>query len=126
MEKIDVIVGNVKNEVHNIAKILFIKELEKIGFNVLDLGISVSTEVYIETIKETNATALVLTGLLPSATEYMKNISKKLKQEHIRNKIKILVAGPNVNEEWLEKTEADAITKDISGGINILRDWLGK
>jgi len=123
MEKIDIIIGNVKDEIHNIAKTILVKEIEKIGLNALDLGISVPVEKFVEKVKETDVKILVLTGLLNSAPEYMRQISKKLREEGIRNDVKILIGGPNVNEDWLKRSEADAIANNISEGLEILHSW---
>lgn len=123
MEEIDVIIGNVKNEIHNVAKIQFIKELEKAGFKVLDLGVSVPNDKFVEKVKATNARVLVLTAIFFSATESMKQISRILKEEGLRNKVKILIGGPNMNEDWLRRSEADEFVNDISEGVKILHSW---
>ena len=123
MEKVDVIIGNVKDEIHNIAKLLFIEEIEKKGFSVLDLGVSVSKKDFVNKVKERRANILVLTGLLKSAIKYMKKITQSLKKEDLRKDIQILVAGPNVNDDWLRESGADAIANNIPEAVDILLLW---
>jgi len=123
MESVDIVIGNVKNEVHNIAKLIFIKEIEDLGFKVLDLGENVSCEKFINKIREKKAKILVLTGVFNSAIGHMENIIKNLKEDRLRKNIKILIAGPNINKDWLKRTKADAIANSISLGKKILLSW---
>jgi len=90
---IDIIVGTVQNDIHDIGKSMGISIMQSIGFNVVDLGIDVKPEQFIETIQQTAAPILCLIGLLTLSYDYMKNTIRLLEAAGLREDTVVLIAG---------------------------------
>jgi len=123
-KKETMIVGTVKGDVHDIGKNIFVTLLQAAGFNVIDLGVDVPPEKFVEKAKETNAKVVGYSGLLTVALESMKMTTEEFKKVGLRDKIKIIIGGLPVDEYWMKEAGADGFTDNAFEGVNIVKNWL--
>lgn len=120
-----VVVGTVKGDVHDIGKMIFAITLESNGFEIIDLGTDVSKESFMKKIKGTNPDILGMSALLTSTMPYMEEVVKELKRENLREKVKIIIGGRPVTEEFAKKIGVDAYGKDAIDGLKKCLSFMG-
>ncbi len=117
-----VIIGTVKGDIHDIGKNIVITLLKGAGFDVIDLGVDVDTEKFVETVRETGAKVLGLSALLNFTYPVMKEVVDAVSAAGLRDQVKIVVGGAPVNEQVREYAGADYYAKDAVAGINICKE----
>jgi methylmalonyl-CoA mutase cobalamin-binding domain/chain len=120
-----IVVGTVQGDVHDIGKNIFVTLLKSAGYNVVDLGVDIPPEEFVEKVKETGAKIVAYSGLLTVALESMNATTEALKAAGLRKNIKIIIGGLPVDELWMKKAGADAFTDNAFEGVNIVKKWLG-
>ena len=120
-----IVVGTVQGDVHDIGKNIFVTLLKSAGYNVVDLGVDIPPEEFVEKVKETGAKIVAYSGLLTVALESMNTTTEALKAAGLRKNIKIIIGGLPVDELWMKKAGADAFTDNAFEGVNIVKKWLG-
>ena len=119
-----IVLGTVRGDIHDIGKNIFKMYAQATGFEVYDLGVDVKPEKFIEKIKETKAQILGLSALLTTTILEMKTVIEKLKEEGIRNKVKVLIGGNAVTKEFAKEIGADAAALNAIEGIEICKKWV--
>ena len=110
-----VIIATVKNDLHDIGKNLVAMMLESAGFEVIDLGVDVPIEKFVETVKENPDVKIVcLSALLTTTMPAMKDTVAALAAEDFRSNIKIMVGGAPITQEFADEIGADAYTADAA------------
>ena len=120
-----VIIGTVAGDIHDIGKDIVTFMLDVSGFDVLDLGIDVPAEVFVEKIKEFQPQVVGLSGFLTLAFDSMKNTVAAIQQAGLRDKIKIMIGGGQIDDEVRKYVGADAYGKDAVAGVHLTRQWIG-
>lgn len=120
-----IVVGTVQGDVHDIGKNIFVTLLKSAGYNVVDLGVDIPPEEFVEKVKETGAKIVAYSGLLTVALESMNATTEAFKAAGLRKNIKIIIGGLPVDELWLKEAGADAFTDNAFEGVNIVKKWLG-
>lgn len=110
-----VVIGTVRGDMHDIGKNLVVMMLEGQGFKVMDLGISVTPEKFIQVVKEEKAEILGLSALLTTTMVEMKNTIEALKKAGVRDKVKVIVGGAPVTQAFAEQIGADGYAYDAPG-----------
>lgn len=119
-----VVIGTVKGDIHDIGKNLVIMMLEGAGFDVIDLGINVPVEKYIEALHEHKPDILGMSALLTTTMPYMKVVVNELKEQGLRDDYIVLVGGAPLNEAFAEDVEADAYCKDASIAVEKAKKFI--
>jgi len=119
-----VVMGTVKGDVHDIGKNIVVSVLKGNGFDVYDLGVDVPPEKFVEKIREVKPEIVGMSCLITIAWESMKDTVKAIKDSGLRDKVKIIVGGGNVNEEVAQHVEADAYAKDVIQGVTLCKKWV--
>ncbi len=119
-----VIVGTVKGDVHDIGKMIFAIMLESNGFKVIDLGVDVSKESFIEKIGKINPDILGMSALLTSTLYYMGEVVEELKKENLREKVKIIVGGRAVTKDFAKKIGVDAYGQNCIDGLRKCQSFI--
>lgn len=109
-----VVIGTVKGDLHDIGKNLVKMMLEGKGLNVIDLGVDVAPETFVEKAKEVNAQIICCSALLTTTMGEMKNVVEKAQEAGIRDSIKIMVGGAPVTQSFCESIGADVYTPDAA------------
>ncbi|MEM2744609.1 MAG: corrinoid protein, partial [Nitrososphaerota archaeon] len=121
-----VLIGTVKGDLHDLGKNLVAIMLSINGFEVIDLGKDVPTELFIEKIKEHNPDVLGLSALMSTTMYEQKNIIKALEDSGLRSKVKVIVGGAPVTKEWAEEIGADGYAENAIEAVKIVKNLLKK
>lgn len=120
-----VIVGTVVGDIHDIGKDLVVFMLDVNGYEVFDLGIDVPVQKFVDKVKETNSTVLALSGFLTLAFDSMKETVEALKKAGLRDKLKIMIGGGQIDEKVKDFTGADAYGRDAMDAVKLANSWIG-
>ncbi|UCB46296.1 MAG: cobalamin-dependent protein [Spirochaetota bacterium] len=118
-----VVLGTVKGDIHEIGKNLFKTLLQSSGFQVHDLGVDVSPERFVEEINKRNPDILAISSLLTTTMNQNDLVIKQLKKNRLRNRVKIIIGGNAITEEFGREIGADAALRDAMLGANICVKW---
>jgi len=113
------IIGTVTGDLHDIGKNLVAMMIEGAGWEVIDLGVDVSTETFIQTAEKHPGAVIGLSALLTTTMENMRKTVASFRERHLE--IKILVGGAPVTAEFCEKIGADHYSPDPHGAVEYLR-----
>jgi 5-methyltetrahydrofolate--homocysteine methyltransferase len=119
-----ILLGTVAGDIHDIGKDVVKFMLDVNGFDVLDLGVDVSAEKFIESLKEFKPKVLALSGFLTLAYDSMKDLIDKLKDAGLRENIKIMIGGGTVDERIVDFVGADAYGQSAVDAVNIATEWM--
>ena len=119
-----IVIGTVQGDIHDIAKDIVVFMLDLNGFEVIDLGVDVPPAKFVETVKETGATIVGLSGFLTLAYDPMKETVAALKATGLN--VKIMIGGGQIDEQIREYTDADAYGKDAMAAIALAKEWAGE
>ncbi|MCK4863665.1 MAG: cobalamin-dependent protein [Dehalococcoidales bacterium] len=120
-----VIIGTVAGDIHDIGKDIVVFMLDVSGFDVVDLGVDVPIQKFVDTIKETSAPIVGLSGFLTLAYDAMKQTVEAIKAAGLRDNTKIMIGGGQITDEVLTYTGADAYGKDAVVGVSLAKKWAG-
>ena len=121
-----VVFGTVAGDIHDIGKDIVVFMLDINGFEVHDLGIDIPAQAFVDKIKETGAPIVGLSGFLTLAFDAMKETIKAIEAAGLRNKVKIMIGGGQIDEEIRKYTGADAFGKDAIEAVKLAKQFLGK
>lgn len=119
-----VVIGTVRGDLHDIGKNLTSMFLEGAGFNVVDLGVDVSAEAFIEAIKEHKAEIIGMSALLTTTMTYTAEVIKALQEAKIRDEVKVIVGGAPITQEWADQIGADAFAQDAASAADRCKELL--
>jgi len=119
-----VVIGTVAGDIHDIGKDLVIFMLDVNGFEVLDLGIDVPVQKFVDTIKETGSRVVGLSGFLTLAFQSMKDTVEAINAAGLRNDVKIMIGGGQIDEQVKSFTGADAYGKDAMEAVTLTNKWI--
>jgi 5-methyltetrahydrofolate--homocysteine methyltransferase len=120
-----VVLGTVEGDIHDIGKSIVATLLQTAGFEVVDLGVDVPAERFIEKIREAKPDILGLSSLLTTSLPEIKKIVEKLKEEGLRDKVKVIVGGAAVTREFADEAGVDAYCLDAVEGVEICKKYVG-
>lgn len=112
-----IVIGTVKGDLHDIGKNLVASMFEGCGFKVVNLGIDVSSERFIQAIREHHADIVCLSALLTTTMNYMRNVVADLEKEGLRDRVKVMVGGAPVNEAFAAQIGADLYTSNANAAV---------
>ena len=121
-----VVIGTVKGDLHDIGKNIVAMLLQGAGFDVIDLGADVPKEKFLESVKKENADILGMSALLTTTMLYMKETIEALKEEGIRQDVKVIIGGAPVTESYASQIEADGYAPDAASAADLSKRLLGK
>jgi len=116
-----VVIGTVKGDLHDIGKNLVAAMLEGAGFEVIDLGVDVTPEKFINALNEKNAGLVAMSALLTTTMNSMKTTVEAIKAAGVRNKVKIMIGGAPVTEKYAEEIGADGYSTNANGAVALAR-----
>lgn len=119
-----VVIGTVKNDIHDIGKNIVISLLRAAGFEVIDLGVDLPAETFVEAVKNEQPQVLGLSGLLTIAIDEMKNTIQALKDSGLRDNLKIIIGGGPMDEKVRDYVGADANTQDAVKGVELIKEFI--
>ena len=121
-----VAIGTVKGDLHDIGKNLVAAMLEGGGFEIIDLGVNVTPEQFVNTVKEKNANIVALSALLTTTMPSMKTTIEALKQAGVREQVKVLIGGAPITQKYANEIGADGYSDNAAEAVNLAKKCLGK
>ncbi len=119
-----VIMGTVEGDLHSIGKNIVINMLKAAGFEVFDLGVDVPTSKFVEEIKRLNPDIVGISALLTSTMRKQQEIIEFLKEQGMRDKVKVMIGGAPISQSWADKIGADGYAEDAIGAVEIAKNLL--
>lgn len=121
-----VVLGTVQGDLHDIGKNIVKMLLNSAGFDVYDLDVDAPSAKFVEKAKETNTDVVAISSLLTTTMGEMKIVIEDLKKSGLRDRMKVLVGGAPITDEYAREIGADAAGKDAAHGVRICKEWKGK
>ncbi|MEM1679334.1 MAG: cobalamin-dependent protein [Ignisphaera sp.] len=118
------LIGTVEGDIHDIGKNIVVTMAEAAGFEVIDLGVDVPPQKFVEAIKQYSPDIVGMSGLLTLAIESMKKTVDAIKEAGLREKVKIIIGGGRVDQYACQYIEADAWTNDAAHGVKTMLKWI--
>ncbi len=116
-----VVIGTVQGDLHDIGKNLVASMLEGGGFQVVDLGVDVPADRFVEAAKEKDGTIVALSALLTTTMTMMKTVIQALEQAGIRNKTKVMIGGAPNTQQYADEIGADGYSDNASAAVALAR-----
>jgi len=120
------VIATVKGDIHDIGKNIVTILLKGAGYEVNDIGIDVPDDKIISVVREEQPDYLGLSALLTTTMTEMETIIKALKENNLRDKVKVLIGGAAVSDEYAREIDADAFCADGFQAIRVLDDFENK
>jgi 5-methyltetrahydrofolate--homocysteine methyltransferase len=120
-----VAIGTVKGDLHDIGKNLVVMMLEGAGFEVMDLGIDVSPEKFVEAVKQ-GAQVIAMSALLTTTMTAMKTTIDALKEAGVKDQVKTMIGGAPVTKNYADEIGADGYARDAASGADEAKRLIGK
>ena len=119
-----VCLGTVRGDLHDIGKNLVKMMMEGKGLEVIDLGTDVPPEDFVRTAEENGCRIIACSALLTTTMEEMKNVVAAAKEAGIRDKVKIMIGGAPVSQEFCNQIGADSYTPDATSAAETAADFM--
>jgi trimethylamine corrinoid protein len=120
-----VLMGTVKGDIHDIGKNIVTFMLDVNGFDVLDLGVDVAPQEYVGAIQDFQPQVVGLSGFLTLAFDTMKETIEAIQAAGLRDQVKIMVGGGQMDDQVRAYTGADAYGRDAMAAVKLAKDWIG-
>jgi len=120
-----VVIGTVQGDLHDIGKNLVASMLEGGGFEVVDLGVDVPPEKFVEEAQGKDGTILALSALLTTTMTKMKAVIEALEAAGIRDKAKVIIGGAPITQQYADEIGADGYSDNASAAVGLARKLAG-
>lgn len=121
-----VVIGTVFGDLHDIGKNLVASMLEGCGFEVINLGVNVTAERFVDAVVEHHADILCLSALLTTTMTNMREVIDALHTAGIRDRVKVMVGGAPVTADFARQIGADAYSENANEAVAVARELLSK
>ena len=118
-----VVVGTVAGDLHDLGKDIFINYARSAGFELIDLGVDVPAEGFVSAVKEHHPLALGMSCLLTTTDSEIGKVIEGLKRQNVRDKVKVIIGGAALTEQFAGNAGADAFAPDAVTGTDIIKRW---
>lgn len=120
-----IIIGTIKGDIHDIGKSVVAAVMQANGYDVVDIGIDIDVDAFIEAVKEHDADVLGMSTLLTLPLMEMEKVIERMKEIGMRDKVKVIVGGCPVTQEFADEIGADAVGFDAQDAVFKLDGLLG-
>ncbi|MBR7048534.1 MAG: corrinoid protein [Prevotella sp.] len=119
-----VVIGTVKGDLHDIGKNLVASMLEGCGFEVVNIGIDVSADTFIDEIRKNKPDILCMSALLTTTMGYMKEVIDALKEAGLRDQVKVMVGGAPVSQAFANEIGADGYSDNANTAVAVAKELM--
>ena len=119
-----VVIGTVKGDLHDIGKNIVSMMMKGVCFDVEDQGIDVSPAKFVDAVRRSGADILALSSLLTTSMPSMRETIKALKDANLRDKVKVIVGGAPVTQDFADSIEADGFARDAASAVDKAKELL--
>ena len=120
-----VLLGTVKGDLHDIGKNLVGMMLESVGFTVVNAGIEVAPEAFVQGVKDQKIDVIAMSALLTTTMLHMKDTIELLKEEGLRDDVKVIIGGAPVSQDFADEIVADGFAPDAASAADLCKKLLG-
>jgi 5-methyltetrahydrofolate--homocysteine methyltransferase len=120
-----VVLGTVEGDIHDIGKDMVAFMLDISGYEVIDLGIDVPVQNFVDAIKESGSKVVGMSGFLTLAFDAMKQTVEAIKKAGLRDQVKIMIGGGQIDQQVMTFTGADAYGQDAMEAVKLANQWYG-
>lgn len=121
-----VAIGTVRGDLHDIGKNLVAAMLEGGGFEVIDLGVDVPAEKFVDAISKTGVQVVAMSALLTTTMPGMRSTIDAIREAGVRDKVKIMVGGAPITQSFADEIGADGFSDNASGAVRMARELIAK
>jgi methylmalonyl-CoA mutase cobalamin-binding domain/chain len=121
-----VAIGTVFGDIHSIGKTMVATLLTAAGFTIIDLGINVSAEKFVEVVEKSDVDMLAMSALLTTTAPEQEKVIELLKQKKLRDKVKIIVGGGAITKEFADNIGADGYGPSAPAAVSLAKTLLGR
>jgi len=121
-----VVIGTVEGDVHNIGKDLVSMMLRSAGFAIIDLGVQVPSERFVQAVAQHKPDVMGMSALLTTTMPKMKEVIELLEKRGLRDRLQIVVGGAPVTQEFADEIGADGYAPDAGSAVDKVKEILGK
>ncbi len=118
------VIGTVQGDLHDIGKNLVAMMLEGAGFEVIDLGVDVKPEAFVDTVKTQDVKVVCLSALLTTTMPSMKDTIKALNEAGLRDSVKVMIGGAPVTQNYADEIGADGYSPDAASAVDKAKELL--
>ncbi len=119
-----VLIGTVRGDLHDIGKNLVAMMLEGGGYEVIDLGVDISPDQFVEAVNEHSPNAVAMSALLTTTMPSMKDTIDALSAAGVREQVKIMIGGAPVTQDYADEIGADGYAPDAASAVDLAADLL--
>jgi len=113
-----VVLGTVEGDLHDIGKNLVRMMLDSNGFNVVDAGVDVSADSFVNAVKESKADIIAMSGLLTTTITYFPVVIKALEKAGLKSKVKVMIGGAPVTRAFADEIGAEGFAEDCASAVD--------
>lgn len=119
-----ILLGTVKGDLHDIGKNLVCSMLEGAGFDIIDLGVDVSPEKFVDSVQNQGAQVICLSALLTTTMPNMKGTIDALKAAGVRDQVKVIIGGAPITQQYADEIGADGYGDNANSAVTVTRQIL--
>ncbi len=119
-----IVLGTPKGDIHDIGKNIFGVLATAAGFEIIDLGVDVPPQKFVDTVRKEQSRIVGMSGLITMVYPSMKEVVDLLQKEGLRNKVKVIIGGGATGEEARRYVGSDAQTLDAAEGVRICKQFI--
>ena len=119
-----IVIGTVSGDLHDIGKKLIALMLEGQGFEIVDLGVEVTAERFVDAVREHHPDVVAMSALLTTTMLFMPRVIEALAEADLRNTVKIIVGGAPVTREYAAEIGADGYAEDASTAVALVKSLI--
>jgi methylmalonyl-CoA mutase cobalamin-binding domain/chain len=114
-----IVIGTCQGDIHDIGKSMVALMLQVNGFSVVDLGVNVTPQAFIETAQRENADIIAMSSLLTTSLPFIKDVINRLAAFNLRSRFKVIAGGAAINPDWAASAGLDGFGRDAVEAIDI-------
>lgn len=119
-----IVIGTVRGDMHDIGKNLVAILLEGAGFDVVDLGTDVRSDKFAEAVEREQPAIVGMSALLTTTMVHMRGVIELLEQKRLRDRVKIIIGGAPISQNFAREIKADGYARDAAGAVDLVRSLL--
>ncbi len=123
--KARIVIGTVQGDLHDIGKNLVSMMLEGAGYEMIDLGVDVSPQMFVEAVQKEKAKVVAMSALLTTTMGMMKDTIEAFKEAGIRDKVLVIVGGAPITQKFADQIGADGYAPDAASAVDKVNELLG-
>ncbi len=118
------LIGTVDEDIHNIGKNILVTMLKANGFDVIDLGVEIPNEEFIEAVREHEPDLLGMSALMTMTMDHQEEVIDLLEEEGLRDQVKVMVGGAPTSPEWRDEIGADGYGDNADAAVKVATELL--